>query len=247
VEFNPESGGGSSATISTDNVVRPKGIAKRGYYNPVLGEFTSEGTPYRQQIPLSELESLPDQLYAAGELTELKSLADLVKDAGFSSWSEALNAAAMDPEKESRSWREYLQVRAQTPELWKEFNDRNGSGGGSSTTTTTNLSSRSEAAVIADENFRKQLGRTASKEEIMAFQDALNEQQRNNPSVTRSNSFKGGSTSVSSGGFDFTRFARQYAQSQPEFKDRYAAVKFMDALDKAISDPNSLDDLIGGS
>lgn len=252
VEFNYDGAGGGNATVSTETVVRPKGFGKRGYFNPVLGEFTNDPTPYRQQIPLSQLESLPDQLYAAGELGELRTLADLVKDAGFSSWTEALNAAAMDPMKDSRSYREYLQERAKTPELWKEFNDRNGSGGSSSSTSSSvNLSSRSEAATIADENFRKQLGRTASKQEIMDFQDALNEQQRGNPTVTRTNTTSGKgssmSTSTTSGGFDYTRFARQYAQSQPEFADRFAAMTFMDALDKAISDPNSLDALVGGS
>lgn len=203
-------------------------------------------------MPISELAKWPDELYAAGRLSELRTLADLVKDAGFASWNEALNAAAMDPMKDSRSWREYLQERAKTPELWKEFNDRNGSGGSSSSTSTSvNLSSRSEAATIADDNFRRQLGRTASKQEIIDFQQALNEQERGNPTVTRSNTSSGkGSTSTmstTSGGFDYTRFARQYAQSQPEFSDRFAAMTFMDALDKAISDPNSLDALVGGS
>lgn len=251
VEFNYDGTSGGAATVSTDMVVRPKGFAKRGYFNPVLGEFTSDPTPYRQQIPLSQLETLPDQYYAAGELGELRTLADLVKDAGFASWNEALNAAAMDPMKDSRSWREYLQERAKTPDLWKEFNDRDGSGSSSSTSTSVNLSSRSEAATIADENFRRQLGRTASKQEIMDFQQALNEQERGNPTVTRSNTSSGkgssSTTSTTSGGFDYTRFARQYAQSQPEFSDRFAAMTFMDALDKAISDPNSLDALVGGS
>lgn len=239
--------------ISTDIIVSPVRRPKRGYYNNVTGTYSAEFAPYRQQVPVDALAKLPDQLYAAGDLQELKSISDLVKDAGFSSWSEALAAASMDPEKDNRSWREYLQERAKTPELWKEFNDRDGGGSGgafSSTSTSVNLSSRSQAASIADENFKSQLGRTASKQEIMDFQEALNEQQKRNPSVTKTSGYssKGSSTSTStsSGGFDYTRFARQYAQSQPEFQDRYAAVKFMDILDKAISDPNTIDALVGG-
>lgn len=247
-------GGGDIATVSTADIVRPIRRPKIGYYNPVTGLTTEEGTPYRQQIPLSELKSLPDQYYAAGNLAELETLADLVKKAGFDSWDEALAAASMDPNKEQRSWREYLTERAKTPELWKEFNDRNGKGSGgafSSTSTSVNLSSRSQAGSIADENFKQQLGRTASRQEIIDFQQALNEQQKKNPNVTKTSGYSSGgsstSSTTSSGGFDYTRFARQYAQSQPGFQERYAAVKFMDILDSAISDPNSLDALIGGN
>ena len=246
--------GSSPDLISTDIVVRPRRVPKRGYYNNVTGTYGLEPTPYRQQVPMNTLADLPDQLYAAGELEELRTIADLVKNAGFSSWSQALAAASMDPDKENRSWRDYLTERAKTPELWKEFNDENGSSGSggafSSTSTSVNLSSRSQAATIADENFRSQLGRTASKQEIMDFQEALNEQQRRNPNVTKTSGYSSGrnttSNSTSTGGFDYTRFARQYAQSQPEFQDRYAAVKFMDILDKAISDPNTIDALVGG-
>ncbi len=203
--------------------------------------------------PIEAIGDLPFQLYAENDIEGFKSLNALVENAGFSSFSQAMQAAALDPEKDTRTWRDYLRARANDPAV-QEFVAANGGGGSggvsNSVNTSISESSRSQAGTILDQNFQSQLGRTASKQEIIDFQEALNEQQRNNPTVTtsRSVSGKGSSTSTtqSKGGFDYTRFARQYAQRQPEFKDRYAAVTFMSLLDSAISNPNSLDELVAG-
>lgn len=236
---------GGAATIGT------------GTYHTVQQYQTGSGL-YDSYVPklqnADSIADLPDRLFAEGRVQEFEDLAKLVKKAGFTSWNQAVAAATMDPDKDKRSWEQYLQWRASDPDIqaWLKQNGEGGSGGVSnSTSVSTDLSSRSEAANIADANFRSQLGRTASKQEIMDFQEALNEQQSNNPSVTRSRTVSGkgssSSNSTTTGGFDYTRFARQYAQQQPEFKDRYAAITFMDILDTAISDPNSIDALVKGS
>lgn len=202
---------------------------------------------------VEDIGDLPFQLYAEGKYQDFERLNSLVENAGFSSFSQALQAAAMDPLKGSRTWREYLAARAADPRVQEYVSaSRGGGSGGVSNSVNTSISesSRSQAGAILDQNFQSELGRTASKQEIIDFQEALNEQQRSNPTVTtsRSVSGKGSSTSTtqSKGGFDYTRFARQYAQRQPEFKDRYAAVTFMSLLDSAISNPNVLDELVAG-
>lgn len=204
--------------------------------------------------PVDNVGDVPFQLYAEGDINGFKKINELVKNAGFSSFDQALEAASMDPLKGERTWKEYLQARAANPDVqaWVAANSRGGSGGVSnSTTTSVNESSRSQAGSILDQNYKDQLGRTASKKEIIDFQQALNEQQQNNPTVTNSRSVSGGGSTTSStntkGGFDYTRFARQYAQKQPEFEDRYAAVTFMSILDSAISDPNAIDQLVAGA
>lgn len=242
--FNPNAAaGGSGLTIGT------------GTFETAKTYQTGSGI-YESNIPkLAAAESiadLPDRLYAEGRVQDFQDLSDLVKKAGFTSWSQAVNAAAMDPMKSQRSWEQYLKDRAADPNIQAYLKLSGGGGGGgvtNSRSVTTDESSRSEAGNILDANFKDQLGRTASKEEIIGFQQALNEQQRNNPSISQSRTASGGGSSSTrtstSGGFDYTRFARQYAQSQPDFKDRYAAVTFMDILDTALSDPNSIDALVG--
>lgn len=228
-----------------------------GEFHTVQQYQTGSGV-YDSYVPkligIDTIADLPDRLYANGAYGEFERILTLVEKAGFSSWNEALAGMTMDDRKSERSWEQYLIDRASDPEL-QRFLAASGRGGGSggvsnSVNTSISESSRSQAGAILDQNFQSQLGRTASKQEIIDFQEALNEQQRNNPTVTtsRSVSGKGSSTSTtqSKGGFDYTRFARQYAQRQPEFKDRYAAVTFMSLLDTAISNPNALDELVAG-
>ena len=229
-----------------------------GQFHTVQQYQTGSGL-YDSYIPkLDSVESIadyPDYLYSNGRMGEFKHIMTLVEKAGFSSWNEALAGMTMDDRKSERSWEQYLADRAADPRIQQflaETGRGGGGGGGVSNSVNTSISesSRSQAGAILDQNFQSELGRTASKQEIIDFQDALNEQQRNNPTVTTSRSVSGGgsstSTTQSKGGFDYTRFARQYAQRQPEFKDRYAAVTFMSLLDSAISNPNALDELVAG-
>lgn len=119
-------------------------------------------------------------------------------------------------------------------------------GGGSSTSVQVNLSSESQAAAILDQSLQRELGRMATPREIKAFQRALNDAQSQNPTVTRTTSGGGASRSTTTGGFDYQRFALEYAQSQPEYAENFAATTFMDLLDKTISSPTRIDQILGG-
>jgi hypothetical protein len=190
---------------------------------------------------------------AANDPKAYGQIEDLVEAAGFTSVDSALKAAALDDNKDSQSWGDYLVGRSKNPYIKKMVNDGRGGGGSggaySSRNTTTRLSSETEAGTVADQNFNANLGRTASNEEAKQFQQALNEREKKSPSVTNTSGYsdgKGGgySNSVSSGGFDPTRFAREYAMSQEGYAERFAGMTFMNILDDAIADPNAIDDLI---
>jgi hypothetical protein len=208
----------------------------------------SNRTPVYQSI--DELKDLPAQLYANGDIAGYKGLMELVKNSGFTSWSQALQSAAMDTEKSNRSWEEYLRWHASLPGV-QEFVKTQGSGGPTSyTNTSVNKSSLTEAGRIADENFKSELGRGASADEVAAFQKALNEQQAANPTVQQQYNSGGKNQSIrstTSGGFDYTRFAREYAQSQEGYAERYAGQTFMKILDTAIGNPNALDRMVSGN
>lgn len=238
--------GGSGGTVGSGQWIEDKAYT--------TGSGVSTAPPRQVMKSVSELENLPDLMYSNGDIDGFTRLRDLVKNAGFSSWNEALTAAALDDSKTQRTWEDYLVARSKDPNIQSflkaEERGRGGGGPTSSTSTSVNLSSETQAGAIADSNFRSELGRTASNDEIAGFQEALNAQQRKNPSVTNTTGFssKGRSTSssTSKGGFDYTRFARQYAQSQDGYAERFAGLKFMEILDSALADPNAIDALVAG-
>lgn len=207
-------------------------------------------------VSIESLAQLPNQLYAEGDLQSWQTLTDLVKNAGFSSFDEALAAAAMDPEKANRSWRDYLESRAQDPELqaWLKTNnpDPEEQGGPYSySTTTTTISPESSAASLLDQTFEAELGRRATDDEIALFLKAYNEMQRQNPTVSLQAGVDDGNggrtgTATTTGGFDPTRFATEWAQEQPEYEGNFAATTFMGLLDKMISKPDALDSIASG-
>lgn len=239
--------GGSGGYVGTDEFLE---AAEYQTYQTGAGVGSVKR---REVVSVDALADLPDRMYANGDIEGYKGLAKLVKNAGFSSWREALAGAAFSENAGQESWSSYLQTRANDPNI-REFVKSQGKGGsgGTSTSTSTSvsLSSESQAGAIADSTFRSELGRTASDDEIGGFQKALNAQQKANPSVTNSTTTSRGrsssSSSTSKGGFDYTRFARQYAQSQDGYAERYAGIKFMDILDSALADPNSIDALVAG-
>ena len=216
-------------------------------YQTGSGTYRTESP---EMIPITTLAEYEADLFNNNP-TEWVQLEKLYKSAGYSSWKEALDGAAMDNDKYNRSWQEFLEARAANPIIQKLV-AAGGSGGGPfySRDTSVNLSSLSEAAQIADQTFGQELGRTASTQEAADFQKALNAQQRANPqvSIQSGTQTKGSRVSKSSqtGGFDATRFAREYAQSQEGYGERFAGITFMDVIDKAISDPNALDQIIAG-
>lgn len=170
-------------------------------------------------------------------------LKKIMKAAKYSSWSSVLKGATFT----STPIMEFLTEQAETASAA----GLGGAGSGPYTTKTSNvsLSSESSAAATLDQMYQQELGRTATDKEIAAFKKALNAQQMSSPSTSVTNGVSAGrsstSKSVTTTGFDPTRFARQYAQSQEGFGERYAGITFMDALDKAISSPDSLDQMAG--
>lgn len=164
---------------------------------------------------------------------DYKAVKKQLKDAG-ATWGQVLDLASY----------------SQAP-VWDVLDQLAGQGGGSgsggsSTSTSVTLSSQSQAAAILDNSLQQELGRRATEQEIKAFQKALNEAQSSNPTVTRTNSGSGYSSSTTTGGFDYQRFATEYAQSQEGYAENFAATNFMNLLDTAISAPTRIDQLLAG-
>jgi len=149
--------------------------------------------------------------------------------AGFTSLEEALVSASLDKQSGTRSFEEYWAERAKNPYIQELVAERERGRGGGGPTSQVNLSSESEAGALLDQVFTNYLGRTATDEEVQEWQKVLNQAQMANPVRNT-----GGTNSVTSGGFDTTRFAREYAQSQEGYAERFAAVNFMSALDSAL-------------
>jgi len=220
----PASVGAPTAIMATADSKVPMDFLGQGYNGPV---------PTWGEYDMWLKVNAPDQ-YAG--------VKKMMKAGKYSSWSSVLKAAAFT----NAPVFEFLQDQAATI-------GAGGSGtGGPYTTSQTNvsLSSESQAAATLDQMYQQELGRTADDKEIAAFKKALNAAQMQSPSKSVTSGFRSGSGSSSSstkttGGFDPTRFAREYAQSQEGFGERYAGITFMDALDKAISSPNTLDQMAG--
>jgi hypothetical protein len=178
---------------------------------------------------------------------------DLVKRNGFTTFEDALETASFDRNSMSRSWEDWAAERANNPVIAAEYAKASrGSGGPTNQTNIqTTLSSASQAGAILDENFKSELGRTGTAEEAAAFQQALNEQQRKNPSVSRSVGYQSGSgtgrtNTTTTSGFDYGRFAQEYARSQEGYAEQFAGIRFMEILDQAISSPNSIEKIVQG-
>jgi len=114
---------------------------------------------------------------------------------------------------------------------------------------TTEFSTSSAAADIT-EAYKSEVGREAGVNEILAYQKAVNAAAAKEPSVSTSTTTtapgKGGilstskSTAVSKTGFDATRFAVEYARSNPDYAENYAVKNFLKLVDAALTDPNRI-------
>jgi hypothetical protein len=114
--------------------------------------------------------------------------------------------------------------------------------------TTVTEYSTSAAATDITAGFKSELGREAGANEILAYQKAVNQAAKKEPSVYTSTTTTapgaGGvmSTSktggVSKTGFDPTRFAIEYARSNPDYAENFAVKNFLKLVDQALSDPN---------
>lgn len=114
--------------------------------------------------------------------------------------------------------------------------------------------SKSAAARDITSAYSSELGREAGANEIDAYQTAANKAAKGEPAVYTSTTTtapgKGGvistskSTAVSKTGFDPTRFAVEYARSNPDFAENYAVKNFINLIDKALSNPNRIGQVV---
>lgn len=249
LKLNP----GSAASDYTFNTgaTKPGLPPKRGSMGtgpqPVMAGLKSPvGTGvFGETVPESVTWGDYDEWVAATNPAQAKSLKKVLRQAGYSSWTSALKGASFNP---NVPLGDFIMSRAN--DNVGEVKGGAGSGGPYQTSATSvSLSSESQAAATLDQVYQQELGRTADDKEIAAFKKALNAAQMKAPSKTVTSGVTSGrnstSQSTTTGGFDPTRFAREYAQSQEGFGERYAGITFMDALDKAITNPDSLDQMAG--
>ena len=201
-----------------------------------MGEAPGRAQGFRGTIRTPEwisVDALVGQFLAeeANSPGFLEALEKEYEAAGFTNLEEALVSASLDEQSGTRSYKEYWAERAKNPYIQEIVAERErGRGGGGGPTSQVNLSSESEAGALLDQVFTNYLGRTATDTEVQEWQKVLNQAQMANPVRNT-----GGTNSVTSGGFDVTRFARDYAQSQEGYAERFAAVNFMSALDAALA------------
>lgn len=162
-------------------------------------------------------------------------------------WTQSVGSATNRPDG-------YLSVL--NPSLYA---DTTGTGRkyGTSKSTDTRITqySPSSAAQTASDTFEQELGRTASKAEINAYTAAVNAAAKKEPStytgVTTTSPGGKGITmgeSKSSGtqttGFDPTMFARNFARSQPDYAESFAARNFFGIIQSLLKDPNAIGQVV---
>jgi hypothetical protein len=116
--------------------------------------------------------------------------------------------------------------------------------------------SPSSAAQIVSDTMEQESGRTASANEIAAGTAAMNAAAMKEPGIfegttTTSPGGKGFELgqSVTKGtqttGFDPTMFARNFARSQPDFAESFAAKNFLKLISGLLTDPNAIGAVVG--
>lgn len=114
----------------------------------------------------------------------------------------------------------------------------------------TNISSPSKARGLANQAFESEIGRMATKDESTQFQQALNLAEQGSPTTSVTSGVTSGRNTTAAtkttGGFDATAFGRDWARSQSDFAESYAAGSFTSLLDKVISQPNAIEQITKG-
>jgi len=116
--------------------------------------------------------------------------------------------------------------------------------------------SPSAGAQTISDTMEQELGRTASANEIAAGTAAMNVAATKEPSI-----FEGTTTTAPGGkgfelgqtttkgtqttGFDPTMFARNFARSQPDFAESYAAKNVLKIISGLLTDPNAIGAVVG--
>jgi hypothetical protein len=116
--------------------------------------------------------------------------------------------------------------------------------------------SPSAGAQTISDTMEQELGRTASANEIAAGTAAMNAAATKEPSIFEGTTttapggkgFELGSTSTKgtqTTGFDPTMFARNFARSQPDFAESFAAKNFLKLVSGLLTDPNAIGQVVG--
>ena len=115
--------------------------------------------------------------------------------------------------------------------------------------------SPSSGAQIVSDTMEQELGRTASANEITAGTTGMNLAATKEPSLYEGftttapggKGFELGSTSskgTQTTGFDPTMFARNFARSQPDFAESFAAKNFLKLVSGLLTDPNAIGQVV---
>lgn len=105
-----------------------------------------------------------------------------------------------------------------------------GGGGGTSVSTQMRLTDPQTARGLVNNALSTFLGREADPKEQQAFLKALNVQERMSPTVTTTTAGGGGATSVTTGGFNPSTFAEDWARGQEGSAEFQAATTFLDTF-----------------
>ena len=115
--------------------------------------------------------------------------------------------------------------------------------------------SPSSAAQIVSDTMEEELGRTASTNEIAAGTAALNAAATKEPGIFEGTTttapggkgFELGSTTTKgtqTTGFDPTMFARNFARSQPDFAESFAAKNVLKIINSLLTDRNAIGNVV---
>jgi hypothetical protein len=105
-----------------------------------------------------------------------------------------------------------------------------GGGGGTTTVTTTNITNADTAKRLINQAMGSYLGREATKEERRRFLEALNEGERENPTIQTITAGASSQSQTVQGGFDAAQFSEEFSQSRPDYAEYRAATDLMDAF-----------------
>lgn len=113
--------------------------------------------------------------------------------------------------------------------------------------TVTKYTPSSAAADITTAS-KAELGREASDKEMKAYTAAVNKKAQTEPTVSDMTTVRSGDVSSTTGvqgtGFDPAIFARDFARSQSDYAENYAASSFLGLIEQSLRDPNRIGQVI---
>lgn len=95
---------------------------------------------------------------------------------------------------------------------------------------------------------KAELGREASDKEMKDYTAAVNQKAKTEPTVSDMTTVRSGDVSSTTGvqgtGFDPALFARDFARSQSDYAENYAASSFLNLIEQSLRDPNRIGQVI---